>query len=145
MICDVPYPVAMPSHNTTVLSTRSYALTEINRLKKQGHDIRAAAASRSDVPSWARICLDHLVIDDGTILKDCFAENVELYGGVKVDHIRQLHEKTGIAYSDMAFFDDEKKKNIIAIQEELHEVKTFYVPEGMTRQAWDEAKAAFGM
>ena len=29
---------------------------------QEGRDIRAAVASKTDEPQWARICLDHLVL-----------------------------------------------------------------------------------
>jgi hypothetical protein len=124
----------------------SFALSEINRWKREGRDIQAAAASRSDSANWARICLDYLVIEDGTVLCECFPDElVELYKGNKEDHLQRLHEKTGVAYSEMAFFDDERSKNIDRIDNKLPKVKTYHVPNGMTRKAWEDAKADFGM
>ena len=115
-------------------------------MRNHGLDIQAAAASTSDVPEWARICLDHLIVDDGSALKECFTdEHIELYDRSKADHVRALHNKTGVPYSRMVFFDDEYEKNIVTIQRELPDVKTWCVPEGMTREAWEEAKAALGI
>ncbi|GKY91946.1 hypothetical protein MPSEU_000166200 [Mayamaea pseudoterrestris] len=129
-----------------VFEGASIALSEINRWKREGRNIQAAAASKSDVPNWARICLDYLVVDDGTVLAECFPDElVELYKANKEEHLQRLQEKTGVAYSDMAFFDDERHKNIVRIENELPHVKTYYVPHGMTREAWEEAKTEFGM
>ena len=34
----------------------------------------------------------------------------EIYPGEKTQHFRSLHEKSGLAYEDMLFFDDAKVK-----------------------------------
>jgi len=140
-----------------VFDGASYALFDIHRLREEeGHDLRAAVASKTDEPAWARICLDSLVItagarsgandDDNTLLlADCIENRlIEIYYGSKVQHIRNLHRKTGIPFADMAFFDNENG-NIKDVCRNLPEVKCFYTPNGMTRQAWDEAKSKFGL
>jgi magnesium-dependent phosphatase 1 len=125
-------------------------LTEIHRLNQEGHDIRAAVASKTDEPNWARICMDHLVIDagekSGTItIADCFEHHlIEISYGSKAGHIERLHRKTGIPYEQMAFFDNEHW-NIKDVSRALPAVKCFHTPHGMTRQAWEEAMSMFGM
>lgn len=115
-------------------------------MKRDGHRLQAAAASTSDEPSWARICLNHLVIEDGMLLKECFTEErTEIYDGSKVNHIRSLQQKTGIAYCDMVLFDDEYQKNIVPVSKGLPEVKVCHTPDGMTKEAWEQAKALFGI
>jgi len=122
---------------------RNHALCEINRMNNNGHDIKVAVASRTDEPDWARICMDHLVIDDGSILKDVFGDLVEISYGSKVGHIKRLHHQTGIPFEEMCFFDNEYW-NIEDVSRSLP-VKCIYTPDGMTRQAWEQAKAEFDL
>ena len=79
-----------------------------------------------------------------TSLADCFQDRVEIAYGSKVGHILRLHKKTGIPLSEMAFFDNESG-NIRAVSKGLPAVKCYYTPDGMTAQAWEKAKADFGM
>ena len=48
------------------MSTRAHALAEINQMKTNGHDIQAAVASKTDEPSWAQFCMQHLAIPTTT-------------------------------------------------------------------------------
>lgn len=121
------------------------ALSEIQRMQSEGQDIQAAVASKTDEPSWARICMENLVLDDGTTtLSEIFGYRVEISYGSKVRHIERLHSKTGVPYDQMAFFDNEYG-NISAVSGALPDVKCFYTPNGMTSDAWEEAKSAFGL
>ena len=124
----------------------NYALTDIQRLHEQGMDIQAAVASKTDEPEWARICMQHMAISDNatTSLADCFQDRVEISYGSKVGHITRLHKATGIALADMAFFDNEYG-NIQSVSKALPAVKCYYTPDGMTCEAWDKAKADFGV
>jgi len=130
----------------------SFALSDIQRLRQQGHDIRAAIASKTDEPKWARICMKHLVIgevsdnDDETFtLHDCFEPNlVEISYGSKVQHIQRLHKKTGIPYEDICFFDNEHW-NVKDVSKGLPDVKCYYTPNGMTKQVWEQAKLHYGL
>ncbi|KIL00184.1 hypothetical protein PAXRUDRAFT_821982 [Paxillus rubicundulus Ve08.2h10] len=38
-----------------------------------------------------------------------FFDHLEIYPGSKIAHFKQLHNKTGIPYSEMLFFDDETR------------------------------------
>jgi magnesium-dependent phosphatase 1 len=124
----------------------SYALADINRLRSGGHDIRAAIASRTDEPHWARICLKHLVIEDGSTLQSCFPDPklVEIGGGSKTGHLHRLHQASGVAFEDMAFFDNEWW-NIQDVRKGLPAVECVHTPHGMTRDAWDACKRKFGL
>ena len=107
---------------------RLHALTHIQNMKADGHPIQAAVASRTDEPRWARICMDHLVLGDGsTTLSDVFGDFVEINYGSKIGHIERLHRKSGIALEEMAFFDNERW-NIQDVQAGLP-VKCYYTPE----------------
>ena len=125
----------------------NYALTDIQRLQERGVDIQAAVASKTDEPEWARICMQHMAIHHNnatTSLADCFEHRVEISYGSKVGHITRLHKATGIALADMAFFDNEYG-NIRSVSKALPAVKCYYTPDGMTREAWEQAKRDFGM
>lgn len=116
-------------------------------MREEGHDIRAAVASKTDEPNWARICLEHLVIDEDASVRlaDCFEKRlIEIQYGSKVQHLRNIHKKTGVPFEDMCFFDNEHW-NIKDVQRALPAVKCFYTPNGMTRKAWEEAKGKFGL
>ena len=87
----------------------------------------------------------HMAIDDGsTSLEDCFQDRVEIRYGSKVEHLSRLHKQTGIAFADMAFFDNEYG-NIRSVSKALPAVKCYYTPDGMTCEAWAKAKEDFGM
>jgi magnesium-dependent phosphatase 1 len=133
-------------------------LSEINRLREAGHDIRAAVASKTDEPDWARICMDHLVVgmeEENTdvasantatsasaTLSECFGALVEIHYDNKRHHLRRLHQSTNIPYDEMVFFDNEYG-NIRSVSS--LGVTCIYTPDGMERQHWDDAKAKFGL
>jgi magnesium-dependent phosphatase 1 len=128
-----------------------HALREIEELRRSGHDIHAAVASRTDEPRWARTCMQHLIIDDvndtdskPTTLQDCFGGLVEISYGSKVKHLERLQKTTGVRFSEMSFFDNENW-NIQDVSRSLPDVKCYYTPNGMTREAWEQAKRDFGM
>mmetsp|Transcript_2990 Transcript_2990/g.7775 ORF Transcript_2990/g.7775 Transcript_2990/m.7775 type:complete len:114 (-) Transcript_2990:231-572(-) len=112
-------------------------------MKKERSDgsLLAAISSRTDEPSWARQCMNWLVVDDGTLLSHCF-DHVEISFSDKVRHFESLHRKTGIPYEGMCFFDNEEW-NIRSVQQ--LGVKCIYTPDGMTREAWNEALEMFDM
>ena len=61
-----------------------------------------AAASRTHEPAWARQLLTLLEVDPLFHYK-------EIYPGPKHPHFRSLKERSGLAYEDMVFFDDEER------------------------------------
>jgi magnesium-dependent phosphatase 1 len=119
-------------------------LTEINRLKANGKDIQAAVSSKTDVPEWAKVCLEYMAIDDGSSLSSCFGNRIQISKESKVTHITRLQKKTGIPFHEMAFFDNEYG-NIRSVSSALPDVKCYYTSRGMTIEAWDQAKSDFGM
>lgn len=120
------------------------ALTDIKRMQSQNIEIRAAVASRTDEPRWATVCMDYLVLEDGSTLASCFENRVEISYGSKVEHITRLAKKTGVEFSQMSFFDNEYS-NIKDVSRKLPKVKCYYTPSGMTEAIWEQAKADFGM
>jgi magnesium-dependent phosphatase-1 len=123
-----------------------HALDYIQRMQNEGYPIRVAVASKTDEPEWAYICMQHMCLTDGiTSLLEFFGKNketIEISYGSKSNHIRRLHKTTGIPYIEMAFFDNEHS-NIKDIQTNLPEVKCYYTPNGMTREAWQQALKDF--
>jgi magnesium-dependent phosphatase 1 len=115
-------------------------------MRQEGYPIQAAVASRTDEPKWAYICMEHLLIEDGTTIASCFESRdlIEISYGDKTQHLQRLHKTTGIPYADMCFFDNEHS-NIKTVSKSLPAVKCVYTPDGMTRQAWESAKAMFGL
>lgn len=125
----------------TVFDGASHALSEINRMKKEGMEIQAAVSSRTDEPSWAHQCMKWLIADDGAPLSDCF-DHIEISFSDKARHFESLHRKTGVPFESMAFFDNEHW-NIQSVSQ--LGVKCVYTPDGMTKEAWCEALEHFGM
>lgn len=119
----------------------SYAISIINKLRKT-HNVKMAVASRTDEVDWAYKCMDLMTLNpphDGTTLGDS-CDFAEIEWGDKKKHFRRLHNKTMIPYEQMAFFDNEWR-NIQSVKE--LGVKCFYTPDGMTREAWDDAMKEF--
>jgi magnesium-dependent phosphatase 1 len=122
-----------------------YALDEIQRVQADGLPLRVAIASKTDEPEWAYICMEHMTLSDGTPLIDFLEKDlIEISYGSKWNHIQRLHRTTGIPYSEMCFFDNENW-NIKDVQEKLPDVKCYYTPQGMTRDAWNKALHHFNM
>ena len=121
---------------------RSYALSEINRINCNNNEpIQTAIASKTDEPKWAHSCLKWLTIQDGSTLQSCFQPNLmEIYYGNKKTHLTNLKKKSGIPFENMVFFDNEYG-NIQSVK--TLGVKCVYTPNGMTREAWDNALNMF--
>ncbi|KAJ4465080.1 magnesium-dependent phosphatase-1 [Lentinula aciculospora] len=85
----------------------------LHRLRTAG--VIIAAASRTSAPTLARSALTLLLVppmkgsEDGTIKAVEFFDQLEIYPGSKLTHFKKLHQKTGIPYSEMLFFDDEHR------------------------------------
>ncbi len=69
-----------------------------------------AVASRSSAGDWAREALDKFE------LSSYFAE-ILIFPGSKIAHFAQLKQRLGCAYSEMLFFDDERR-NIDEVEQE---------------------------
>lgn len=120
-------------------------MEDIQRLQKDGYPIQAAIASKTDVPEWAYICMEHMILADGTTLIDFFSKDlIEISYGSKYNHIQRLHKTTGIPYNEMCFFDNEYG-NVQDVQTKLPDVKCFYTPDGMTKDSWNDSLKHFNM
>lgn len=95
--------------------------------------VRLAAASRTEDPPTAQELLRILDIDQYFSYK-------EIYPGSKLTHFKRFVEASGIAYSNMLFFDDEERN--------IHEVSRLgvtcvLVKRGMTHTVLQSGLAQF--
>ncbi|KAF1822517.1 magnesium-dependent phosphatase-1 [Dissoconium aciculare CBS 342.82] len=105
----------------------------------QDKSVVVGAASRTSAPTLARRLLGLLQIPGPTSERDgagdasSFFDHMEIYPGNKIAHFKQLQKKTGLAYEEMLFFDDESRnKNV----EELG-VVMYLVQAGVSRSEID--------
>ncbi|KAI0086038.1 magnesium-dependent phosphatase-1 [Irpex rosettiformis] len=86
----------------------------LHRLREAG--VVIAACSRTSAPRVARQALSLLLVppqvgDKKSPPKSAieFFDQLEIYPGSKITHFKKLREKTGLPYSEMLFFDDERR------------------------------------
>ncbi|KAI0064960.1 magnesium-dependent phosphatase-1 [Artomyces pyxidatus] len=86
----------------------------LHRLRSD--DVVIAACSRTSATVLARQALSLLLVHAKAGDKHAkpspaiqFFDQLEIYPGSKITHFKRLHEKTGIPYSEMLFYDDEKR------------------------------------
>ncbi|GAA6002357.1 Mg-dependent acid phosphatase [Rhodotorula paludigena] len=115
-------------------------------------NIHVAAASRTHAPRVARQILSELLLpgshrDDAndplkarasskegeTVAAIKLFDSMEIYPGSKMEHFRELNKKTGIAFEDMVFFDDESRNREVA----KLGVTFVLVHSGVTRQLFE--------
>jgi len=94
----------------------------IRMLRQQGRLI--AIASRTEQPTWAKQILD--LLD----LRHWF-DYEEIFPARKIYHLQNIHQQSGISFSQMVFFDDEQR-NIVDVN--TLGVTTEWVQNGITRQ-----------
>jgi magnesium-dependent phosphatase 1 len=77
-------------------------------------------------------------------LSQCFTDTtlIEISYNDKSKHFESLARKTGIPYTNMAFFDNEYS-NIQSVSR--LGVKCYYTPNGMTREDWNNCLLDFGI
>ncbi|KAK7436183.1 hypothetical protein VKT23_019259 [Stygiomarasmius scandens] len=111
----------------------------LHRLKAAG--VTIAAASRTSAPRLARQALSLLLVppsashsEEGPTKAIEFFDQLEIYPGSKLTHFRKIHEKTGIPYNEMLFFDDEHRNKEV---EQLG-VTMCLVRNGMDNQTFEK-------
>lgn len=115
-------------------------------LSLKRRDIEIGAASRTSAPDVAKQLLTTLRVpsssadDDDDEGYDGTAPTAwtlfdyrEMYPGSKTSHFRRMHKKSGVAYEDMLFFDDESRNRNV---EDLGVVMQL-VRDGVTREEVD--------
>jgi len=132
----------------TIFDGASYALSELNKWKNNAvagpvgsNPIQTAVASCTDKPSFARQCMEWLVVEDGSTLSSCF-DRIEIRPGDKRKHFESLQRITNIPYEHMLFFDD-YDLNIETVSS--LGVICIHTPHGMTRDAWEEGMETFSL
>ena len=119
------------------------AVPEVLRELKQEPewtDTVVGVASCTDEPSWAQECMSKFRLADPQLcIKDAM-EIEEIRSANKKTHFRNIAERTGLAFEDMLFFDNEfgNCQDVSSIG-----VTVCYCPDGVTRAAWDAALEAF--
>ncbi|KAF8196950.1 magnesium-dependent phosphatase-1 [Pholiota molesta] len=100
-----------------------------------------AACSRTHAPDLANQCLRLLLVPPPKEQASAtpksaieFFDELEIYPGSKLKHFKALHERTGIPYSEMLFFDDEIRN---AEVEKLG-VTFCHVPLGLTLEMFEK-------
>jgi magnesium-dependent phosphatase 1 len=122
----------------TLFDGAYFALSEINKMKRQDK-IQTAVASSTDKPPWARQCLEWMIVEDGSTLASCFGY-MEIRSGDKQRHFESLNRISGIPFENMCFFDD-TRSNILSVSQ--LGVKCVHTPSGLTRDAWKKALDMF--
>lgn len=103
--------------------------------QSSGVGAEVAFASRTNRGKWAMEALDLLRLDEGTSLREAVGDLVEIFPGTKRKHFEALRKKSGVPYSQMLFFDNER----INVEEvgQLG-VTSIYCPGGMSQGAWEK-------
>ena len=101
-----------------------------------------AVASKTDEPSWAQECMRKFEVGpvgSGVFIKDVM-HHEEIDKRNKQTHLTAIAEATGVALSDMIFFDNERG-NCLDVAD--IDVTVSFVPYGVTAEAWAKALEAF--
>ncbi|WPH00529.1 Hypothetical protein R9X50_00335800 [Acrodontium crateriforme] len=105
--------------------------------RKEG--ITLGVASRTSAPDLARNMLNLLHIapsaNGGQSVKAAnMFEYMEIYPGTKTTHFKRLQKRTGLAYEEMLFFDDESRnRNVEELGVVMHLIR-----DGVTRVEVDK-------
>ncbi|GFR40369.1 hypothetical protein Agub_g917, partial [Astrephomene gubernaculifera] len=120
-------------------------------------DTEVAYVSRTEYPEWAVPCLKTFLVapaegkskgdsrggggsrSGGRSMYD-ISSHQEIYPGSKLTHFRAIHQRSGIPYEDMIFFDNERW-NITECAK--LGITCVYTPRGLTRQEWEKGLADF--
>ncbi|KAF8321141.1 magnesium-dependent phosphatase-1 [Clavulina sp. PMI_390] len=110
------------------------------------HDLSAAgihiaACSRTSAIALANEALSKLIMpasknapDEPLRAADSFFNTKEIYPTSKIKHFKAVHQKTGIPYSEMLFFDDEPRNREV----ESLGVTFILADRGMNRKLWNK-------
>jgi len=106
----------------------------LTALRNKG--IKIGCASRTESPDLARQMLNSLRIpaEGSSQTAMSMFDYAEMYPGSKTTHFAKIHKKSGVAYEEMLFFDDESRNRNT---EELG-VSFHLVRDGVTRAEIDK-------
>ncbi|KIY70048.1 magnesium-dependent phosphatase-1 [Cylindrobasidium torrendii FP15055 ss-10] len=127
----------LDKHDTPVAFYRDVPQI-LHRLRKA--EITVAAASRTSAPNLARQALNLLLVpnepgqDDQATKAIDFFDELEIYPGSKITHFKRIHQKTGIPYEEMLFFDDEHRNKEV----EALGVTMCLVPNGVNHNVFEK-------
>ncbi|KZP23974.1 magnesium-dependent phosphatase-1 [Athelia psychrophila] len=113
----------------------------LNRLRAA--EVVIAACSRTSAPDLAREALTLLLVPPQTGADTPptraieFFDQKEIYPGSKLTHFKKIHQKTGIPYKEMLFFDDEWRNKEV----ESLGVTFQHVPHGLDDQMFAKGLA----
>ena len=117
-----------------------------------------AIASRCDEPHWARELLGKFEVLPGVTMIEVARDTlVQIHSGNKKSHLTEISKASGVAFSDMLFFDDDPwnveqvalrtvplaAHNVISLQVSQLGVKCILTPEGVTWQKFNEGWQLF--
>ena len=94
---------------------------------------------RISEPDWAQECLQLFDVGEKLNMKKV-GDYEEIYKANKQQHFKALQEKTGIAFEDMIFFDNQR--NNIQSVSKLN-VHCIFCPDGLTKQIWKSGLESF--
>ena len=95
---------------------------------------KVAYVSRTYYPEYSAQCLDRIVVGNGLTMRDC-AQHFEIYPADKKKHFRAISKASGIAPSDMLFFDDQAR-NVQSVAQ--LGATCVLVPHGLSPKAFAE-------
>eukprot|EP00052_Salpingoeca_macrocollata_P010131 m.79237 g.79237 ORF g.79237 m.79237 type:complete len:183 (-) comp17410_c0_seq1:115-663(-) len=96
--------------------------------------VQVAYASRTMCPENAFECLELIMAKNVVSLKD-LGHHFEIYPGNKTTHFQKFKEASGVAFTDMLFFDNEMR-NIRDISR--LGVTCVYTPYGLDKACWEK-------
>ncbi|KAL5556558.1 hypothetical protein UlMin_038794 [Ulmus minor] len=105
----------------------------LNALKEKGIDL--AVASRTPTPDIANRYLRQLGLQSMFVAKEIYPSSTH-----KTGHLKEIHNKTGVPYNSMLFFDDENR-NIREVSK--MGVTSILVDDGVNLEALRQGLAAF--
>jgi magnesium-dependent phosphatase 1 len=129
------YVTDRKGERVNLLGTSRQVLEELcsTEAYKKG-EFTIAYVSTCDEPAWARECLTKITLHGGKLTMSEAASVHEIYKARdKTVHFAAVHKKTGVAYEDMIFFDNQTNniRDVTPIG-----VHCVYCPDGITDEIW---------
>eukprot|EP00670_Eutreptiella_braarudii_P018246 CAMPEP_0174367542 /NCGR_PEP_ID=MMETSP0811_2-20130205/85714_1 /TAXON_ID=73025 ORGANISM="Eutreptiella gymnastica-like, Strain CCMP1594" /NCGR_SAMPLE_ID=MMETSP0811_2 /ASSEMBLY_ACC=CAM_ASM_000667 /LENGTH=188 /DNA_ID=CAMNT_0015510225 /DNA_START=35 /DNA_END=601 /DNA_ORIENTATION=+ len=113
----------------------------------QFKDVVVGAASSCLEPRYADACMDLLEVVPGVTIGSMFRyRQIGRTGKLtssKVTHFRELHQESGIPFSEMLFFDDCNWGDHVQAVGDAYGVVGQRTPSGMTQKDWNAGLAKF--